>query len=63
VTEISIPLLGQTSQGDPAGQIALLLGGGGDLSVPAPGSQSNGGSLDDLSGLITGEGDLVPGGG
>ena len=63
VTEISIPLLGQTSQGDPAGQIALLLGGGGDLSVPAPDSQSDGGSLDDLSGLITGEGDLVPGGG
>jgi curli production assembly/transport component CsgF len=64
VTEISIPLLGQTSQGDPAGQIALLLGGsGGDLSVPAPDSQNEAGSLDDLGGLITGEGDLVPGGG
>lgn len=64
VTEISIPLLDQTSQGDPAGQIALLLGGsGGDLSVPAPDSQNEAGSLDDLGGLITGEGDLVPGGG
>ena len=63
VTEISIPLLGQTGQADPAGQIALLLGGGGDLSVPAPASPVYGGPLDDLDGLITGEGDLVPGGG
>lgn len=63
VTEISIPLLGQTGQGDPTGQIALLLGGGGDLSVPAPDSPAYGGPLDDLDGLITAEGDLVPGGG
>lgn len=62
VTEISIPLLGQTTS-DPTGQIALLLGGGsGDLAAPSDGS-NDGGSLSDLEGLLTGEGDLVPGGG
>lgn len=63
VTEISIPLLGQTSQGDATGQIALILGGGGDLSTSTAEPISDGGSLDDLDGFLTGQGDLVPGGG
>lgn len=55
VTEISIPLLGQTTAST-SGQILGLLGASGDLSA--------GGMSDPLSGLgsITGEGDLVPGG-
>ena len=61
VTEISIPLLGESTQGDPTGQIALLLGGGGDLSTPD--SSTDAGSLSDLDGLLTGEGDIIPGGG
>ncbi len=62
VTEISIPLLGQTTQGDPTGQIALLLGGG-DLTTPSSSSLDGSGSLNDLDSLLTGSGDLVPGGG
>ena len=62
VTEISIPLLGQTSQSDASGQIALILGGG-DLSASSAETASDGGSLNDLDGLLTGQGDLVPGGG
>ena len=62
VTEISIPLLGQTSQSDASGQIALILGGG-DLSASSAETPSDGGSLNDLDGLLTGQGDLVPGGG
>ncbi|MFN7178811.1 curli assembly protein CsgF [Hyphomonas sp.] len=55
VTEISIPLLGQTTAGT-NGQILGLLGASGDLSTS--------GMADPLSGLgsITGEGDLTPGG-
>lgn len=62
VTEISIPLLGQVTQGDPTGQIALLLGGG-DLTSPSSSSLTGTGSLQDLDALLTGSGDLVPGGG
>jgi len=62
VTEISIPLLGQVTQGDPTGQIALLLGGG-DLTSPSSSSLTGSGSLQDLDALLTGSGDLVPGGG
>lgn len=56
VTEISIPLLGQTT-GDTSGQILGLLGASGDLS-------STGTAPDPLTGLgsLTGEGDLTPGG-
>lgn len=56
VTEISIPLLGQTT-GDTSGQILGLLGASGDLS-------STGTEPDPLTGLgsLTGEGDLTPGG-
>ena len=64
VTEISIPLLGQSSASDTAGQMALILGGqSAAASTSSPDSLSDGGSLDDLDGLITGQGDLVPGGG
>jgi curli production assembly/transport component CsgF len=64
VTEISIPLLGQSSANDTAGQMALILGSqSGQASPSSPGSLTDGGSLDDLDGLITGQGDLVPGGG
>jgi curli production assembly/transport component CsgF len=62
VTEISIPLLGQTSQGDPTGQIALILGGG-DLTTPSTVPMNGSGSLTDFDALLTGSGDLVPGGG
>lgn len=61
VTEISIPLLGDSTQGDPTGQIAALLGGSSELAVPSSNLDSN--SLDDLDALLTGQGDLVPGGG
>jgi curli production assembly/transport component CsgF len=64
VTEISIPLLGQSSASDTAGQMALILGGqSAAASTSSPDSLNDGGSLDDLDGLITGQGDLVPGGG
>ncbi len=62
ITEISIPLLGQTSQGDPTGQIALILGGG-DLTTPSTVPMNGSGSLTDFDALLTGSGDLVPGGG
>lgn len=61
VTEISIPLLGDASQADPAGQIATLLGGSGELSVSTGDTSSD--SLTDFDSLLTGQGDLVPGGG
>ncbi|MFN3912315.1 curli assembly protein CsgF [Hyphomonas sp.] len=61
VTEISIPLLGDASQGDASGQIAALLGGSGEAATDT--SDSNTGSLDDLDTLLSGQGDLVPGGG
>ncbi|HAY07908.1 MAG TPA: curli assembly protein CsgF [Hyphomonas sp.] len=54
VTEISIPLLGQTTSGTTGNILGLLSSG--DLSSESP--------SDPLSGLgsITGEGDLTPGG-
>lgn len=61
VTEISIPLLGATTTGDPTGQIAALLGGG-ELTASVP-SSADPGSLSDFDALLTGSGDLVPGGG
>jgi curli production assembly/transport component CsgF len=61
VTEISIPLLGDGSTGDAAGQISALLGGGAnEVYTPSAGSD---GSLDDFDALLSGEGDLTPGGG
>lgn len=54
VTEISIPLLGQTEAAT-SGQITDLLG----LSAAPPSSAP----LSDFDALLTGQGDLVPGGG
>lgn len=60
VTEISIPLLGDGSSAEAAGQISSLLGGSSETYTSSTGSSS---SLEDLDALLSGEGDLVPGGG
>lgn len=56
ITEISIPLLGQTTTSGASSPLLDLLGASGDLSA--------GSTPDPLSGIgsITGEGDLIPGG-
>lgn len=61
VTEISIPLLGQTTTAGTSGQILGLLGGSGDVTL---GGMSGSNLTDPLTGLgsLTGQGDLTPGG-
>jgi curli production assembly/transport component CsgF len=61
VTEISIPLLGQTTTTGTSGQILGLLGGSGDVTL---GGMSGSNLTDPLTGLgsLTGQGDLTPGG-